>query len=43
MLVVVSGEDVALPPDGPMEGDRVGWMMTVRVDVDVRPDWSVAT
>jgi hypothetical protein len=40
VLLAVSGEEVALSPDGTIE--LVGWMMTILVLVDVRPDWSVA-
>jgi len=36
VVLAVSPEEVALSPDGTIE--LVGWMMTILVLVDVRPD-----
>ena len=43
MLVVLSGEEVAVVSDGTMEGDWEGLMITVRVEVAVRPTVPVTT
>ena len=39
--MVLYGVLVAASSVGAIEGGA--WMITVRVDVEVRPDWSVAT
>jgi len=47
VVVVASPVEMAFVVEasvvGTMEGTAAGSMMTVRVDVAVRPDWSVAT